>query len=174
MITKEYLRVWKGNNLVRASAESLKNVEISEASKQFLTEIGLPEEADHLLKFDLALSNLPTIARSPNNLKPYICIGSDYGTRICIDEENEGQIVSVDANGNLPTRFVNSSVTHLAESLTLFRKRKEELSANLSDEAFDQLINGLVQELSIADRRIFDNEENWWAVIFEQIRDGLL
>jgi hypothetical protein len=88
-----------------------------------------------------------------------VIIGDDYGTELHLTPD--GSVVSIDPEGELPRRFVNSSVERLAEFLQVVSATKR------SD---DDAELAMWRKLADIDPRAFVDEENWWAVVLEQVR----
>jgi hypothetical protein len=94
-----------------------------------------------------------------------VVIGDDYGTelhRVAPD----GGIYSIDPEGTLPTRFVNSGVEQLARFIDVCQAH--------ADRPKDESDRLLWPELEAIDPRAFADAENWWALVREQVRVGLL
>lgn len=121
-------------SLISVSPNVFANRNIPEASKRFLIEAGLPKSTAPFLSFgDLANGLLPIwkiwgVTDNWNEadrlrLSRYCVIGSDdnSGNPICIDEANDGTIVTLEHEDRFAgVMFVNSSVPQLAEFLLLF------------------------------------------------------
>ncbi len=128
MITPEKFKAWWGKGLVRNTEAALTHIRIPEASKRFLVEAGLPAEAHPGLQFARYEDELPTMLEAfpednlPADYARFRPIGVDYATIICLDEQDDGHLYSVDIEGHgLPTCFMNSSVPQLAEFLLTVR-----------------------------------------------------
>jgi len=104
--------------------------------------------------------------------KGQVAIGNDYGTELCLNPEDDS-IWTIDFEGKLPSRFVNSSLEQLAHFIREYAKYTEEVSS-LDDEAATNLVRDLRKRLASADARVFLDTENWWAVVLEQAEQGLL
>jgi hypothetical protein len=104
--------------------------------------------------------------------KGRVAIGNDYGTELCLNPEDDS-IWSIDFEGKLPNRFVNSSLEQLAHFIREYAKYTEEVFS-LDDEAASKLVRNLRKRLASADAGAFLDTENWWAVVFEQAEQGLL
>jgi SUKH-4 immunity protein of toxin-antitoxin system len=88
-----------------------------------------------------------------------VVIGDDYGTELCI--RPDGTVVSIDREGKLPMRFVNSSLEHFAQFLEM---------VSATDRTDDQSERAMWSRLTVIDPPAFDNEDNWWALVWEQAR----
>ena len=136
-----------------------------------------------LLRSGRCRKNLPLCAPTiliPNDYEPLLLtfhdvqvvdgalvIGDDGGGRLELDGD---RIFSRDPTGQLPTRFVNSSLQQLQSCIDAHRV----YAGTVRDDG-----NGLAAGVFAAVIRRIDVEcfaapENWWAVVVEQTRDGLL
>jgi hypothetical protein len=88
-----------------------------------------------------------------------VIIGDDYGTEFHLTPD--GSVVSIDPRGQLPRRFVNSSVEQLARFLEV---------ASGTERSDDEREREMWRKLADLDLRAFADEENWWAVVLEQVR----
>jgi len=122
------------DRLVTAPPNLIASVALSDETRQFLTDAGLPESCAPCLAFDEVAHGLQRLWQvfSPTQWKPhekhglenYGLIGFDgAGNPICIDEKN-GQVVLIDHerlfNPDARQRtlmFVNSSLRQLCECL---------------------------------------------------------
>ena len=140
MSYQKLIDFWGVDNLSRAKAEALKNINISEESKRFLIEIGLPRKLDlfYPIEFSLERDTLPKFEINkylPKKLRQtyqifkqpiIIALEGDILGYICISELYEsvgGYIYSV---GIFRDRidsiyFMNSSVLQLAEFFFLYQ-----------------------------------------------------
>ena len=94
-------------------------------------------------------------------------IGDDSGGRLELDGD---RIFSRDPAAQLPTRFVNSSMQQLQSCIDAHRVYADTVRDDDDGAAavvFADAIRGI-------DAECFADPENWWAVVVEQIRDGLL
>ncbi|MGA2257829.1 MAG: SUKH-4 family immunity protein, partial [Thermoguttaceae bacterium] len=103
----------------------------------------------------------------------WLVVGDDYGTELRVD--GAGSVYSVDPRGKLPTRFVNSSLSALAEFIDAHRALLSDTRDAEPDEAAQvAAVESFHRRLALVDAVAFSDNENWWAVIVEQMRDGLL
>lgn len=151
-------------NLKLFPREEYRKTNLPEKEKKMLCEDGLPEVPLHFLHFYTQSDSLIIVNDD------CISIGSDNGTEICIDPNNE--IVSVDAYGVYPKRFVNSSLESLFECVAIYLIYNDRLMSAEDDE-ISILIGEIRQKFNRVDERALDDEENWWSVILEQVEDGL-
>lgn len=85
--------------------------------------------------------------------------------RICINVENNGEIISIMPN-NLSIFFLNSSIQQLAASLVAYGRNL------FTEKDVEEGIKDFKQELKIIDPKVLDSEKNVWVDIIERlIRD---
>jgi hypothetical protein len=100
----------------------------------------------------------------------YIVIGDDYGTELRI-RLSDGAVLSIDTENTLPTRFVNSSVERFAESIDVHRSYDWRAA---DDTEVARLARKLREQLAGLDSAAINEPENWWAIVLEQVENGLL
>lgn len=154
--------------------------EMTEFSGAFLSQSGMPDEAVHVLVEVGLPSSVEPFFFADGSVRKLSAdhqvegwrFGGDGGADLCLDA-NTGQVVADGTEVGAPVRFVNSSLQQFAACLCAvagsYRKFKE-----LDDDAIDSLIGSLEAELGQIDAAALAGEENWWAVLLEQMRDGLL
>lgn len=101
----------------------------------------------------------------------YTIIGNDYGTDLCID--SKGEIISLDPDHELPTRFINQDLKSFLKFLDLFTVYYTKIGEAGEEEQL-QILEKLKEEFNRIDSRALDYEDNWWSVILEQIEMGLM
>lgn len=175
MITpKEFKAQW-GNGLIHNTAESLAQICIPEVSKRFLVEAGLPAEAGLGLQFDRAEDELLSmLVNFPEDNLPadygrYYPIGVDYATILCLDEQDDGHIYSIDIEEQgIPTRFVNSSVPQLAEFLLVVRVVPTEgTPKRYTDAEAKAYTEELERKFKSIDPETIQNEDSYWSIYLE-------
>jgi hypothetical protein len=119
MTRKEIVRFWGADNLRRWTSDDLRDVAISELSKSFLIEVGLPyREHGWTMRFDDGARRLPRLAGKPS----YCRIGFDYVLPICLDERRHGCVVLVEEEIGRTERFINSNVELFGECLVYYER----------------------------------------------------
>jgi hypothetical protein len=166
MNDEDIRQLW-GSRLRPITAKSLPDGRVSAETRRFLTEVGLPDEAPLLVSF------------APDLLAPlevdgieYLTVGDDYGTQLGI-EANAESVWSVDPEGSLPKRLVNSSLRAFIASLGTYVQWQPDLRDASDDEAAG-IVDQLRHRILEIDALAFNDPENWWSVILEQTADGLL
>jgi hypothetical protein len=169
MLSDEVVSFWGKDHLRRWSRASLVAARIPESSKSYLSSVGLPIHETWTLKFDADAEHLPQIPNKPH----YRRIGFDDIVPICLDEDRAGQVTAVESEIGGIERFINSSVECFGECLVAYQRYR--LDAQVSEEAeIENIIDSTEEQMRKADRTAFLNSENWWPLILEQMRQGLL
>ena len=167
MERQDIIRFWGQENLRRWSEEDLRDVAIPRSSKSFLVEVGLPFREDWTLRFDRDSGPLP---RLPNK-SYYRRIGFDGPVPICLDEHGGGRVVAAEHDGT--ARYINSSIEVFGESLVFYQQYRKE-ARTASDDEVQDIIAETEEHLRDADPTAFGDANNWWPVIVEQMKQGLL
>ncbi|MER5862328.1 SUKH-4 family immunity protein [Kitasatospora sp. NPDC002040] len=100
-----------------------------------------------------------------------LLIGTDGWALLSVDTA-QGRIRAVDPE-TAATRYVNADLTAFVRSLALFADRLPKLR-DLHPLAAGQAVAELQWSLAGLDRTVFNDPENWWAVIVEQLWHGVL
>ena len=174
MSPQEFSKAW-GEGLLPLAASVLQAVPISEVSKQFFRDAGLPEEAKPNLVFYAppdalaSMSDMLPEMNLPLGFRRYLVLADDGGTFLCIDVEDDDHIVSVDAYQELMTRFVNSSVAKFAECLLAYRSLPEpEQAKKATKEMIKKQLDSLREQFNKIDPKALSDPDNWWSVIIEE------
>jgi hypothetical protein len=152
------------------------DVAIPASSKSYLTEVGLPSQFRDTVTFGPEDGALPRL----DGKRRYLRIGMDDFTPFCLDEERGGCVVSIQTSAHGIDRYINRSVEYFGECLVQFQRlmtardklqggrvelpREEDLPVILSAE----------KQFVDLDPTAFANGNDWWPVIFEQMKVGFL
>jgi hypothetical protein len=124
------------------------------------------------------MSELPTsyeplllTFHEPRLIDHAIVVGSDDGTRFVLVSD---AVFSVDPNGRLPRRFVNSSIAAFASCIEAHREYCDAVTDACSEAEELRVAERLAVVLAKIDSAALADPENWWSVVVEQVRDGLL
>ena len=134
--------------------------------------IGLPDSAPPFVSFDR--KELKTIrevySTDHSNDKFLVDIGSDgAGNPICIDTQNDCEIVALDHEDNFSARFVNTSVQELFAFLTIYKEFGDKLREARGDDAFidsnftDDELNELIGLLNRVDKKALADGGTLWS-----------
>ncbi len=178
---EQTLKTFGHENLIKANPEAVKKLNISERSKKFMTDIGLPKEKILLCEFELNLDEFPTIQEYAKQRSSQITadlqlrrIGYDGATQICISEENEsGEIFVIDLKAELPDAFVNSNIETFSGFLSLYVEDYCRFS-NVTDKELDRKAFEIDARLRKLDPPAFKSQDTWWSCITDQIKSGML
>jgi hypothetical protein len=165
---QDIIQFWGENNLFRWTEDDVKDSAIPDSAKRFLVTVGLRCSETWSMRFDLTTSRLPRV--------PHIMrlrqIGWDCDlVPICIDETN-GFVVSSESDDGEDLRFINPTVELFGENLIYYHEYREEVLINETDD--NNIIYLFEEKLKKSDSLSFSNDNNWWPVVIEQIRHGLL
>ncbi len=175
MITPEQFSEMWGPGLVRTEPAAVVGVNIPEAARRFLTEAGLPAQADYDIRFSRPEDELPTLPEAfpngysfPPEYNHFHPIGVDGTTLLCL-EEATGFVYSIDIDEQgIPTRLVNSGIPELAECLLVNRvtSQEDEDEDKDEDEASQLLIQALEKKMQCIDPLAMHDPNNYWPQFF--------
>jgi len=151
--------------LAPVPAATISGFGLSAEGNDLLTSPGLPVSTEPLFE-TVALQEVSTASG------PLVQFGTDFGTRMCV-RAPDGPVWSVPDRPDMPTRYVNSNPNSFAVFL-LETCRARKRFPDLGDEQIDQLIGEVEQRLLAVDASAFSDPDSWWAIIYEQFRDGRL
>ncbi|MCC3772215.1 SUKH-4 family immunity protein, partial [Streptomyces sp. UNOC14_S4] len=106
----------------------------------------------------------------------YLVMGSDYGRQLCV-QYGTAHIVAVPLEagpdgGSVPPQFVNTSLPQFVRSLALLGKMWR-WRYGLTPEQAGRWTVDFQEQLAALDPAAMSSPENWWAVLVEQMWDGL-
>jgi hypothetical protein len=127
-------------------------------------EAGLPAEYEPLL---LKFFDGPLI---PGGWR---VIGSDYGCDLQVHLES-GSVRAFDPQGEIPTRFVNSSLERFAHCIRAYQQYSADVVVATDESAAKEVVARFRQTVTELDPAATSDPENWWSLILEQNEDGLL
>jgi SUKH-4 immunity protein of toxin-antitoxin system len=100
-------------------------------------------------------------------------VGDDFGTALCL-KPGADAVWSIDLKSELPTRFVNSNIPAMLAFISLHKKYSMKMDETASEDEFQKVADDLANEYNKLDAAALTNQENYWPVILEQTRDGLI
>lgn len=147
----EFRENWQASPLVRSSEEGVETLDIEEASKYFLIEVGLPSRPLFDLFFYYVAQGFPTLSevcKEAQLFRDYRVIGKwfdptmpyyDSHAYICFKPNSEGTIVTIDWQTG-SDRFFNANVIKMAEC---FRVHEEYRRTVLGAKTFEEIEQGI-------------------------------
>ncbi|KQV13203.1 MULTISPECIES: SUKH-4 family immunity protein [unclassified Kitasatospora] len=138
---------------------------------------GLPDVAAHLA----ATGRGPRVPeRTRAVLGEYVLLGTDGHALVAVQCGDGGtgtglgvgRLWAVDPD-NGSGRYLNADLSAYLRCLALFAERRPTLGG-LSPQDAATVVEALQRDLAALDGTVFEDPENWWAVIVEQLWDGLL
>ena len=159
---------WGQAPTVHWDSRTLEKISISVESKRFLTEIGLPQLSDCTLRFETSPSWVTS---------GLLLIGFDGPNPVCLARGDRVDSVILQELGQVTTRFVNRTVAEFGCFLALYqqyRLQAREVDETTDGSRIDELINDVERTMRNADESALNSAENYWPLILEQVRAGLL
>jgi hypothetical protein len=138
--------------LARWDRAALSGVNITEAAKTFLTEIGLPSLEGLTLEWQNSSPTVPRVKGAPQ----LRVIGGDDENPICIDEASGGRVVILDEDDPGRRTFLNRGVEELGRFLLLYDRWAG------SPEPSEALLDEAEQQMRGIDPEAFADASNWW------------
>jgi hypothetical protein len=163
-VNEARVKQWWGDRLVPVPESVLDGRRLPTPTHAFLARLGLPRDAPLLVTFHTGDDLLRPLAAAAET---YWVVGDDDGTKIGLT--SKGDVWSVDPEGQLPRRFINTSIAHLVLFLGLYQNVGE-----TSDGIPVAIAGELRAQFDETDPSALANAENWWSVVLEQIGHGLL
>lgn len=178
MKPQEFRKYWtaNGDTFSQLKVEKLQEFYLKQATVEFLTMAGLPNEAAPFLSFvndtdDIfyGISKLTTqyVFLEPEFVK-YVVIGScGNGDPIVINTERNDEIEWLNHEDNFSPQLFNSSINALAECLVSYREFVATIQEENGEEALmnayftDKQFDGLKQKLIQADSKVV-LEDGFW------------
>lgn len=166
VVHEDLVRLWGEGNVVRYDPSRV-DVALPANAADALENVGLPKAVDPLFEVrDLS------ILESRDQGRLYCRFGTDHGTDLCVALD-DGAVMSLSVAGDYPDRFVNTSLPAFIEFLLLVSDARRRF-LDLGDDEIDLLIADLETRLRRLDDRALADPDDWWSVIIEQMKDGLL
>lgn len=151
------------DNFELHTQEQYQKYNLSSDTQKILCEIGLPKEPIEGVRFN--------INSSEKVVQGNIVIGEDEGSYLCINPH--GEIIAIDQEDESLIRFVNKDLRAFLDYIVVYIIFQEK-ALGIEDEKGMQVLEDMREEFMELDERALDNEENWWAVIIEQIEMELM
>lgn len=164
-----------------ANASDVATLDIPASSRNFLLYVGLPDDEILGLRFDFLGSHLPTLeelatrvgfdSSPPNGSRP--CLGLTYDVAVCIDEQRDGAVYCVDLAQEEPERLLNSRVEWLGAFLAMYVSHCR-VTSGAPDPEIDRAVLELEHQMCEIDPVALSDTENWWPLILEQMKHGII
>lgn len=175
MNSQEFSRAWQGAPLVKFTLSTPLAQGLSDASREALSAVGLPQTAEPWLHFmEFVLTDERTAAALEKlNFYPIGYLAN--GDFICIDKATDKIMIS-DHEDLFYTWILNSSLHALYESMALFAEFIKQV--NLKNPNFasdfkipDGMLAALEEQLKACDGAAFD-EKGFWYTEIEALDDS--
>jgi len=158
--------LWDADEIVFFEPSVSERLGLNGEAVQLLGEVGLPRRVEYLFE-STQLRGSSASRGAPES----VCFGSDGGAELSIQLAS-GRIYALSPSRDFPSRFVNSSMRQFLEFLMTVVAQRRAL-VDLPEEAAQALIQSLVDMLWRIDAAALNDRDHWWAVIIEQMHDGL-
>ena len=188
-LAEELQQAFGDQNLFRYEPQAVSRQGVPEAVSGALTWAGLPVEFGPFFWAQAQPGRpLPTLAElaaergiaAQPDAGTYLVIGNDYGRQLCV-QYGTAAIVAVDLG--TPTqpagpeaqqpRFVNSGLPEFLRCMAHLG-RMWRFRYGLTPEQAGHWTSDFQAQLAALDPAVFQSAETWWAVLLEQLWDGLL
>lgn len=156
MTRNEIADFWGATNLNRWANADWEKLSLSESSKSYLIEVGLPIGESWTLKFDYVVGQLPEISYNPN----YFCIGIDDFVPICIDCNLDDRIIAIENAVTKKERFINSSIDCFGEFLVYYAQYRRTI-VSIGEHEIEEFINLIKTKMETSDPFAFMSAETW-------------
>jgi hypothetical protein len=161
----DIVKSWSANDLRRWPVQCLRDVAIPEPSKSFLVEVGLPVYSDVGFQFHPLVGDPPRLAGRPHLRS----IGRMFEPGlVCLDEQADGCVVIADPS----LRYLNSRVDRFAACLILYLQHRA-IGRRSRPAEYEELDARFERDLLNVDPTVFNDPENFWAVIVWEMKQGL-
>ncbi|MFJ8045887.1 SUKH-4 family immunity protein [Kitasatospora sp. NPDC096147] len=169
----------------RFDADDAAATALPETTRQTLVWAGLPTRVEGF--FEL-LPGLPDVTghlaavgrgtrlsdRARALLAEYVLLGTDGHALVAVQctEDGPGRVWAVDPDTG-SGRYLNADLNAYLRCLALLAERRPALRG-LDPQAAAAVVDAFQRDLAALDGTVLGDPENWWAVIVEQLWDGLL
>jgi len=170
MKPEDIVKAWRDNDLRRWPAQCLRDVAIPEPSKSFLIDVGLPAFRHTEFQLDLFVGDPSRVAGRPH-LRG---IGlMNKSALVCLDEQADGCVITVDLTLQDLDRYFNSSVDRFAACIILYLQWLS-IAERLKPGERPELDAQFERDLVNVDPTVLNDPENFWAIIVWEIKEGLV
>ncbi|WP_129844128.1 SUKH-4 family immunity protein [Streptomyces sp. RFCAC02] len=186
VIGQELVQAYGPQAVFRYTPEAVSRQGVPEIVAQSLVWAGLPVDVNPFFWAQAQQGRpIPTLAElaAERGVQPaqdagsYLVIGSDFGRQLCV-QYGTAYIVAVPLEAGpggtpAPPQFVNASLPQFARCMALLG-RMWRLRYGLTPEQAGRWTTDFQAQLGSLDPQAVADPESWWAVLLEQMWDGLL
>jgi hypothetical protein len=162
----ELLEFWPEPELLLCGDEDITGMGLSAEAVYVLCDVGLPRHVDHYG----FVATEPRVITPAGKSGPYCQIGQDDGGDFSI-ELATGAVWSCVTVDDLPTRFVNSTLTAFVDSLHAAARVRRDVPGT-SDDEVELAHESLLAAIKSIDQPALLDDESYWSVILEQMEIG--
>ncbi|MEU8760777.1 SUKH-4 family immunity protein [Streptomyces sp. NPDC048659] len=174
-----------GPGILRFDQRAVSRQGVPELVAVTLVWAGLPADFGPFFWAQPAMPVVPTLGelaaqrqvQAAPDAGSYLVLGSDFGRAVCV-QYGTAHIVAVPVEAgpggqSVPPQFVNTGLPEFVRSLALLG-RMWRLRYGLNPEQAGRWTTDFQAQLAMLDPAALSSPENWWAVLLEQMWDGLL
>jgi hypothetical protein len=157
--------LWGQENIAYWNDDMLRSIDIPESAKLFLATVGMPRMIGSLWHFG------PSVHQNVNGC---FVIGFDDIVPICISYF-EGHVISNEGVVGGHIRYINASIGQFASCLNHYGSYgKSAVKVGASEADIAILVAETEKNIRRIDSSAFCDKENWWPLVVEQMKYGLL
>ncbi|KFZ41269.1 SUKH-4 family immunity protein [Thermoactinomyces vulgaris] len=175
-LTKELKAFWK-DQLVPFHHEQLPQSGLSDSTLTFLSSVGLPLDSEKVKgsPFYLHFYDQPKMKRDHEG-EDYLMIAENEGNEIGIHCQTDC-LYYLDSFFAKGKRWMNADLSTFLMFLKIYLRHQPQLIDSM-ETGDEERIRGIVGEIKRQfhqfDPKALGEEETYWAVILEQVEDGLI
>lgn len=166
-------------SIIKLDSARLSGEPLPQSTKEFVAVSGLRTPRRLGVAFEAQNGGFPTLTQYcqdkrlplPRDGERYYRIGASCGTELCLTIPN-GCVICIDPSGELITRYINATLELFVKFLDVY-DRYCEVGPTIPESEDDQFTDSIVLEMRRLDPSAFDDRENWWATIVEEIESGM-
>jgi hypothetical protein len=167
---KDLVEIWGEGDIFVASPEAIEAIPLPESARRILVEVGLPKTFDQQYAGNIFESVSPVLMSGSTTA---LCrIGVASGAVICVNLDS-GDVIALSCSQNGRDYFINSTIELFVYFLCKFAILRKSY-VDSSDSEIKARAEAAEGGLRLQDPRAFNDPENWWPLIFEQVRDGFM
>jgi hypothetical protein len=148
---------------------AVEQLSVSNATIELLTTRGLPVEAPLGVNFQDAAKGIKSISNAKGE-KLYV-IGNDEGSAICLRSGNSNVVSAAESGEEI--RKVNSELAHFLTLLDMYSAYALKVQDCDESEA-EAIAIQVANEMKQVDPPAFDDPDDWWPSVTQQMEFGML